>query len=520
MSLYQIQRKIRNATFLACLSLFSSLTSFGQEIFYSEINKEETKQANFDIIGKYANNLLIFKNLKNKNYISVYNPQMSLIENVDLSFMPPKLIEYDILSFPEHSYIFYQYQQRNVAYLMVVKIGPNGQPLTTPIELDTTHINYNASKRVYSIISSEDKSKFMTFRINTRDEKKFVFDTKLYTPALEAMGASQLELTMNDEFDFLTDFFLDNEGNMVFGKGRRRSAQENISSFWLVTKPKNANKFELTELTFLTITLDEVKLRIDNKNNRYLFTAFYYKNRRDGAIEGVANAMYDKNAKDWTIKNIIPFDAELRADAAVDNNLKNAFNDYFIQQIFVLKDGGFIMNAEAVYQSSRGTMPMNRWDMMGGGMGMGGMGMGGMGMGMGGFGWGNPYNGSGMWGGNSTRFHADNVIVLIFDKDGQLEISNVIRKKQFDDQSEAMVGYQTINTGNAIHYLYNSYDKREIALSYQSIDSDGKVTRNPNMRALDPKYNFMPKYARQVAARTIIIPAIVRSNLTFARVDF
>jgi hypothetical protein len=502
------------------LALIFSLEAGSQSIYHSEPTKEETKQSNFDIIGRFAEKVLIFKNLKSKNYISVYGPQMNLVENVELPFMPARLLEYDILSFPEHSYIFYQYQQRNVAYLMVVKIGSDGHPVTSPIELDTTHISYNASRRVYSIIASEDKSKFMAFKINSRNEREFIFETKMYSPELGALGASRLELPMNDRFDFLTDFFLDNEGTLVFGKGRRRSADDNINQFSLITKAKDADKFEATELKFETISLDEVKLRIDNEHQRYLFTAFYYKGRRNASIEGVANAMYDKKAKDWVVRNIIPFDAELRADAAIDNNNKNAFNDYFIRQIFIRKDGGFVMNAEAVYTSSRNNMPFNRWDMFGNPMMMGSpMGWGGWGMaGPGGFG--NPYYGSGAWGGNATRYHADNILVLVFDKDGHLELSNVIRKKQFDDQSESMVSYQTINTGNALHFLYNSYDRREVVLSYQSIDSDGKVTRNPTMRALDPKYSFLPRYSRQVGTRTIIIPAIVRNYLTFARIDF
>jgi hypothetical protein len=512
------KRWLQHLTGILLTVMFSGAISCAQaqNIFYSETTKDETKQSNFDIIGKYGEKLLIFKNLRNASYISVYNPQMQLIENVELPFIPSKVLEYDILAFTDFSYIFYQYQQRNVAYLMAVKIDKDGKPLTTPAEIDTTHINYNASKRVYSVIASEDKSKLMAFKINSRDEKQFIFETNLFTAELSAIHATKLVLDMNDEFDFLTDFFLDNDGTLVYGRGRRRGAEENISQFYLITKAAKEDKFEITELKYEGISLDEVKLRIDNSHQRYLFTAFYYKGRRNGNIEGVANAMYDKAAKDWTIRNVIPLNDELRADAKTDNNLKTAFNDFFIRQILIRKDGGFIMNAEAIYTTSRGG-GFNRWDMFGSPYSMGSMGWGGMGMGGGG--WGNPYYGSGAWG-SQTRFHADNVIVLVFDKDGRLTISNVIRKNQFDDQSEAMVSYQTINTGNALYFLYNNYDRRDVQLSYQSIDAEGKVTRNPNMRSLDPKYQFMPRYARQVSARTVIIPCITRNYLSFARLDF
>lgn len=487
-----------------------------QQIRYSEPEKNETRNTNFDIIGRYNNQILIYKNNRNSNYISVYNDEMALVENVDLSFMPNRVIEYDILPFSDFAFIFYQYQQRNVAYLMAVKIGPDGKPITAPFELDTTHINYNATKRVYSIIASEDKSKLMAFKINSRNEKLLQFKTYLFTAELSAIKASSLELVMADRFDFLTDFYLDNEGNMVFGRGRRRSAEENISQFFLITKPQMADSFLVRELSFEGIMLDEVKLRIDNHNSRYLFSAFYYKGRRNNNIEGVANSVFDKNVNDWVIQNVIPLGDELRADAKSDNNLRTAFNDFYIRQIFIRRDGGFVMSAESMYTTSRG-MGFNRWDMMGSPFMMGApMGWGGWGM-MGPGAWGNPWGRGGF--NNVTRFHADNIIVLAFDKDGQLTMSNTIRKTQYEDENEAMVSYQTINAGNALHFLYNSYEKREVLLSYQSIDSDGKVVRNPTFKSLDLKYSFMPRYARQVAARSAIVPCMLRNQLCFARVD-
>jgi hypothetical protein len=503
--------------FLAAICLLLVMQQgLAQQVWYSEPDKSETRQTNFDIIGRYDDKVLIFKNNRNSNYISVYNDEMQLVSNVDLDFIPNKIIEYDILPFNNFSYLFYQYQQRNIAYLMAVKIGPDGKPLTTPFELDTTTINYNASNRVYSVLASEDKTKLMAFKINSKNDQLLLFETNLYDENLGAINASTLQLPMNDRFDFLTDFFLDNDGNLVFGKGRRKSSEDNINQFYLISKPPKADSFVLRELKFEGIMLDEVKLRIDNYNKRYLFTAFYYKGRRTSNIEGVANSLFDAEKKQWMVQNVIPLSDELRADARTDNNIKSAFNDYYIKQIFIRKDGGFVMNAESVYTTSRGGGGFNRWDMfgnqgmMGSPMGWGGWGM----MGPGGFG--SPF-GRGF--SNVTRFHADNIIVLVFNAEGQLSISNVIRKSQFDDESDAMVSYQTINSGSAIHYLYNNYERRDVVLSFQSLNSDGKVIRNPTMKGLDMKYEFMPRFARQIAARTVIVPCFTRNQLCFARVD-
>lgn len=511
-----MKRTLTIATIFFLLGGFINPASAQEQIRFSEPDKNETRNTNFDIIGRFSNQILIFKNNRNQSYISVYNEDMKLIRNEELSFMPPRVLEYDILPFPEYTYLFYQYQQRNVAYLMAVKIGTDGKAITSPFELDTTHINYNATKRVYQVIASEDKSKLMAFKINAKNEKLFRFNTYLYSADLSGIKASSLDLVMSDKYDFLTDFYLDNKGNLVFGRGRRRSAEDNISQFYLITKPVMADSFATRELKFDGITLDEVKLRIDNYNERYLFTAFYYKNKRNTNIEGVANSVFDTRSGEWVIRNVIPLGDELRADARTDNNLKAAFDDYFIKQIFIRRDGGFVMNAESMYTTSRGGGAFNRWDMFGNPFMMGSpMGWGGWGM-----------NGPGAWGmpmgrgfNNVTRYHADNIIVLAFDKEGQLTLSNTIRKSQYDDENESKVSYQAINSGNAIHYLFNNYERRDVVLTYQSLDSEGKVVRNPTFRNLDLKYEFMPRYGRQVSARSIIVPCLNRNYLCFARIE-
>ena len=234
--------------------------------------------------------------------------------------------------------------------------------MTKPIELDTTHIGIGRDDRVYSILPSEDKQKIIVFKVNSRDEKRYMFKTLLFSQDISLIHSGRLELRMNDRNDFLSDFNLDNDGNLVFGRGIRPGSSENINRFFLIVKPAAADSFAIKELKLENISLDEVKLRMDNFNNRYLFTGFYYKGKRTGSIEGITNAIFDKTTNDWVIKNVIPLGQELREDARGDNNIKNAFDDYYIKQIIIKKDGGFVVAAESNYQTSRGNANgFNRW---------------------------------------------------------------------------------------------------------------------------------------------------------------
>jgi hypothetical protein len=492
---------------------------FSQKLTYSVPEKYEARQTNFEVIGKYGENVLVYKNFRDKNYITVYNRDMKVIENADLDFLPNRLIEASFVAYPEFSYLFFQYNQRGIVHLKMVKLDAKGHKMTEPMEIDTTVIGTNNSEKIYSVLPSEDKSKLLVFRINTKNERRFQFKTLLFDKELTLLHSSRLALDMSERNDFLTDFLIDNEGNLVFGKGIRQGNTENINKFFLITKPYNQDQFLYRELQFENITLDEVKLKIDNFNNRYLFTGFYYPGRK-GSIEGVATAIFDKTTLEWVVRTTTPLDDQLREDNRGNQNLKNAFNDFYIHEVIIRSDGAFIINAESNYQTSRGGgMPFNRWDMMNPWMSPMGWGMP---WGWGG-GWGMPWGWSLPWWGaqsNNTRYHADNIIVLAFDKNGKLLMSNQVVKSQFDDNSPNAVSYFVANTGNGLQYIYNDYESRNLVLAYQTLNPQGRVIRNPTMKGIERDYKFLPRLSKQIDRTTVLIPCLYRNSLCFARLEF
>lgn len=491
--------------------------AIAQKLVYSDPEKNEARQTNFEILGKYNDNYLVYKNYRATNTISVFNNDMKLVKNIALDFMPDRVIEANFVSYSDYSYLFYQYQQKGVVRLMAVKLGAEGKNLTQPIEVDTTIIGNNSENRIYSVLPSEDKNHILVFRINTKNERNFVFKTLLFDKELTLQhSTNRVNLEMAERSDFLTDFYLDNDGNMVFGKGIRLNQNANITKFFLVVKPAKEDAFSFKELLFEKVSLDEVKLKLDNFNNRYLFTSFYYPNRKT-SIEGIANAVFDKKANDWVIRNTIPLDEQLRDDARGENSTKTAFDDYYIHDITIRSDGAFLVNAESNYQTSRGNPnAFNRWDMMNPYMNsMDYYRYGGYGSPMG-FGFPNNFGSSN----NSTRFHADNIMILAFDKNGKMLLSNMVVKSQFDDNTSNAISYQMINTGNGLQYIYNDNEAREVVLAYQTLNTEGRIIRNPTLKSLNREYKFLPRLAKQVDRRTVIIPCMYRSTLCFAKLEF
>jgi hypothetical protein len=216
-------------------------------------------------------------------------------------------------------------------------------------------------------------------------------------------------------------------------------------------------------------------------------------------------------------ETLMPFNDDLRRQAkGPDANLRISFNDYFINDVIIRRDGGYLLTAESMYTTSRGGT-FNRWDYLY---------------------WNNPWASPidyyywspyyspwrspwNRWGGSSaTRYHAENIMILSFDKDENLQWSNVISKTQFDDETDALVSHSLMNTGGELHFLFNLYERRTLLLNDHSIGPDGKITRHPTLKNLERGVEFMPRLGKQVSATSMIVPCQYRNYLTFAKIDF
>ncbi|MEO5592095.1 MAG: hypothetical protein ABIR15_01450 [Chitinophagaceae bacterium] len=498
--------------FTAC-----QLKAQAPRIVYTEPEKEDSRRTNFEIIGKLNGNFLVYKSNHNDDAICIYDNDMKLKERVKLDFTPDQqLINVDFVAYPDFFYMIYEFQRKGIVHCVAAKLDANAKKIIDPIELDTTQVGFASNNKIYTAINSDDKQSIMVFKINSKNRDNFVFTTLLYNKDLQLRGNKErMGLGMEERNDFFTDFLLTNDGELVFGKFLRQNYNEYITKLSMVIKYPDSARLSVNNVELDGKILDEIKLKSDNTNKRILLNAFYYKQKR-GNIEGLYSLLWDKveNKKIREISSL--FNDELRANAkGQDASMKTAFNDFFIKNIIVRKDGGYLIVSESEYNTSRGN-PFNRWDYMG---------------------YGNPwmspvdyyyYSPYGYWGSpwnrwnnmQNMRYNAENVMILSYNKDGSIDWSGIIPKSQYDDESDNMISFQLVNTGADIHFLFNMSEKRTIMLNDQSIASDGKITRNPTLKNLDKGYEFMTRSGKQVSARQVIVPCLYRNYLCFAKLEY
>jgi hypothetical protein len=488
-----------------------------QRILYSEPGKDDTRRLNFEIAGKVGGNFLIYKNIRNINRISVYNNEMKELATTEQDYLPDndRLINVDLFPYNDFCYVIYQYQKKNIVHCMAVKVDGMGKKISDLVELDTTQISFAANNKIYTSITSEDKGRIMIFKINSKNRKLYAITTLLFNEKLELLKKDRLSLKMEERFDHLYEFNLDNDGDFVFTKVHREYA-DNISEASFLVKYAMADSFATYTIPISECYLDDIQVKTDNYNRRFIFTSFYNKAKRS-SIEGLYFLVWDKAARSTLLENKVEFSEELKREARGTSNWKMAFDNFFIRNIIIKKDGGFLLGTESYFTTSRYSS-WNRYDYL--------------------YrspwllspvdyyyyypGYYNSYWNRSYWnsGNQAVRHHSENIVVFSFDKNGRTEWSNVISKSQFDDEMDHLISYQLVNTGGQLHFLFNALEKRTQLLNDFSLSGDGTITRNPTLKNLDKGYEFMARYGKQVSAKQIIVPCYYRNYICFAKIEF
>ncbi len=494
----------------------TGLKVFSQQITYSLPESNDIRSMNFEIIGKISGNFLVYKNLRNDNAISVYDNSMKLTDKIDLRYMPEKTLNVDFVAYPDFAWLIYQYQKRNVLHCMAAKINGSGKLLADPVELDTTALSFFADNKIYSVVYSEDKSKIMIYKIQKKNDK-FNFTTLLFNDSLQLQRKSSIPTSFEDRKDIFSDFFVDNSGNFVFTRGNRSSSRDFIQQLDLIIKRPMADTFSLNRLDLTNKYLDEIKLKVDNVNKHYVINSLFYTKKR-GNVEGLYTSVWDEPSNSVLSQNFAQLGDSIKAMAKTEGANRGALNDFFVRDVILKKDGGFILTAEDYYTQSRSS-PWNRYDYLYGYPSMSpyyspfyynyyspySYGY-----------YGRPYFGSG----SQARYYYNNILILNMDNTGKLQWGNAIHKSQFDDDNDNFLSYAIMLSGGKLHFLFNELERRNQLLSDQSVSPSGEVTRNPPLKSLDRGYQFMPRYAKQVSASQIIVPCTYRNYICFAKIEY
>lgn len=487
-----------------------------QKLVYAEPDRADSRRMNFEIIGKVGPNFLIYKNVRNQHWIASLNNDMEQVEKVEQDHLPvnDQLINIDFVAYAQSAWMIYQHQKKNVVYCQAARVDERGRRVGEPIELDTSMVRTLSPSTVYTTLTSEDRKRILIFKINSRNKQRYRLTTFLYNDQLQLQRRSDMVIPMEERSETLGNFTLDNAGNLAFLK-IHRPANENIDGIQFHYQPADGDSLQINPILLNGVWVDEPQLRADNINGKILMAGLAYGEKR-GHVDGLFFWNWDRATQKSSGQAFYSFPQELRQEAKGEASVRTAFNDHFLRQLSIRRDGGWVVGTESYYTTSRSNN-WNRWDYL----------------------YGTPYyypNVSDFYyyspyynryfynnrqvGQNQVRYHADNIAILSFSPDGQLQWSTVIPKSQFNDETDDLLSFFPFIVGGQLHYIMNLPERRLNLLQDFGLTSDGGLNRNPTLRNLDRGYELMPRFAKQVSARQVLLPCVYRNYLCFAKIDY
>jgi hypothetical protein len=507
---------MKRLSLLLCSTLFliAAQPLLAQNITYSAVHSESAKDANFEILGKVGANYMVFKNIRDKNIIQVFDKNMVELSNDRLKEIPERVLNVDFVTYPDYVLMVYQYKRNSVLYCDAMKLDANGKMIASVLNIDTTRIGFQSGNDIYSTIFSEDKKNILIYKLHDKNDRLNVV-TKLYNQDLQLQDSTRSVVPFNDRREVFSPFQITNDGTIFFTKETKPGSRENIGELEVITNKLRSNTFKSTAINLQSKFIDGVQIKIDNLNNNFIINSFYYQNKRSASIEGLFSALISKETD--SVKSVFNrFDDSLRSKINSSSQFRYAFDNMFLRNIFVKRDGGYVLVAEDYSTQSLGSNnSWNRWDYLYGNP---------YSMSNNYYYWNNPYYRYNRFNNyntaRTTRYYYDNILIMSLDSSLKMSWNNVILKKQMDDDDDSFLSYGTMNAGGEINFLYIEKERNTQIISNQSISTYGKLYRYPTLKTRERGYQFMPRLSKQVGAKQMIIPCVYRGNLCFAKVEF
>jgi hypothetical protein len=181
-------------------------------------------------------------------------------------------------------------------------------------------------------------------------------------------------------------------------------------------------------------------------------------------------------------------------NATGGSSKKRAFNDHQVRQLIVKNDGGFLLISEDYFVTTRNSYSP-------------------------GFGYYSFYYPT--MGATVREYHYNDIMVLSYNPSGQMEWDTFIRKDQYSQEDGGMFSsYALINTGGAIGFLFNDFNTSRSRVQLATMDASGRTDIHSLAPGDGQDADWLPRSAKQIAAREIIVPCLRKRQICFAKIVF
>ena len=494
--------------------LFSISNGSSQNLIFSEVQKKDNRNIKFEILGKIDGHYLVYKNIARTHFLSSYDAQMQLIETNTLDFLPENIFDIDFIRYPDYFIVLFQYQKNKTVYCNAAKVDIHAKLLQPITVLNFTNIGFFASQKVFKTVYSEDKKQILVFKKNVKNDV-ISLEAKLYNPSFTLIDSVFEQYSFNVRNENFTDCSIDNLGNFYFIKETTAFNGDNIKSLELFQHRFNQIGFVNLPINLNGYFVTGSCIKVDNSNKRILLNAFYLEEKQDMAkglfsvvidpinfvqekfafnlfSDDIKKSLQSEKYKKINQQIILSENIQLKKNGSFilmteDNFTELVYNNnQFNNSNYYDPSSGYASNDYFLYNQNNNNYRSY-----------------------------NSFNNS-----NSLRYYYKDIVMVGIGEDLQMEWVNQIKKNQVDVEQDNFLSFTTINLGSQIQYLFIDKDPQHEIISIHGLFSDGSINRYPAIKSRQLGYEFMPRLAKQVGSKELVMPFIFMGKIGFVKLLF
>jgi hypothetical protein len=465
-----------------------------QNVMYSPYQKFDFRTGDFSVVGKVGNKIFTYRGATDGFYLDAYNDSMVKVATVVLDFFPEKIYQTQFITYTDKIIVLYQAIELNKVVQFAAWLDENGRLKKGPLKLDEAKTGIlGPNKNYFSSAVALDKKNFVVF---SSQIKNFQLDinAKWLDDSLNIYNRSTASFKAENDLT-LGDAMLGADGLLYLPVTTPFGSKNYTDQIWLLKLKGGNNHFEAKELPLNGKYAASVFMKMDFFNNK-IYAASFFTTKKNGSNEGVFYASYSGGDSSFKVSKFLNFDAQFTNANNNDSKRKRRlYDDFQIKQIIVKNDGGFVLVSESYFVYTNYSYAP-------------------------GFGYYSSYY-SPYRAANVKEYHYNDIMVLSYNGDGAKEWSSIVPKTQYSQEDGGLFSsYALLNSGGTLAFLFNDFNTAHSRIQLATVNPDGDQHINSFTAEGNEYPDWLPRTAKQIDSRTLIVPCLHKRQICFAKVVF
>jgi len=476
---------------LAVLMVIIGLDAAAQEVIYSRYDKFDYRSDNYMVVGVCGGYLYTYVSTDEGSRLDAYDDSMNKQATVLLDFFPQRIYQIKIIPYSNKMMVLYQALESNKVVQYVAMLDGNGLLKGKPMELGSTRTGILGATRTYYKTAISENKKHIVIYSTKEKRNEIEFEGKWLDDNGTVVKRSKASFKADNSPDHGV-VNVANDGTLYMEAYTPTGAQNYVDQYWILSLQPGATAFKAHELPLGEHFGTGGYTRIDNVNNKVYFGGFY-STSRNGRFSGFIYAALNPATGVFESKRFIPFDRQLIEEAG-NRRKGNSFDNYMVRQLIVKNDGGFVLISEVQFVTTRSTFTP----------------------GLGYYSFYSPAMNSSV-----REYHYNDIMAVAYDSNGVREWNTFIPKQQYSQEDDGVFSsYALLNTGGTLAFLFNDFDPTHSRIQLATLSPEGKSEIHSLIAEGNDYPDWLPKSAKQVSGRVMIVPCFHKRQICFARVKF